>query len=106
MKALLNFFVFLGLVYAAMVVAAYLLQRSLMYFPDPRRIDPVEAGLPQAREEILTATDGARLILWRIDPAPGRATILYFQGNGAGLANRADRFAAFAAAGFGVAALG
>ncbi len=106
MKSLISTGLVLALAYAAIVAAAYLFQRALMYFPDTRRIDPAHVGLQQAREEIVPAADGTPLVLWRIDAAPGQATILYFQGNGAGLANRAERFAAFAASGFGVAALG
>jgi hypothetical protein len=91
--------------YAGLLAVLYLTQRSLMYFPDPVRRSPATAGLPQAEEVELRASDGERLTAWHIAPAPERPLILYFQGNGGGLDLRARRFARLAADGFGVLAL-
>lgn len=91
--------------YAGLVAALYLTQRSLMYFPDPVRRSPASAGLPQAEEVELRASDGVRLYAWHIPPVPGWPLILYFQGNGGGLDLRARRFGQLAAEGFGLLAL-
>jgi fermentation-respiration switch protein FrsA (DUF1100 family) len=55
----------------------------------------------------LTATtaDGERLAAWYAPAAPGRATVLYFHGNGGGLVDRVDRFARLAEAGLGLFAV-
>ena len=88
--------------YAAIVLAAYLGQRRLMYFPDPERIQPAEEDLPGVSERILKAPDGARLVVWYGAAKPGKPTILYFHGNAGGLADRAPRIQRFMDQGWGV----
>jgi hypothetical protein len=53
----------------------------------------------------LTTADGERLLAWRIAPRPGQPMIVYFHGNGGGIDLRANRYRAFATAGFGVLAV-
>jgi len=88
--------------YLAIVAVAYFAQRRFTYFPDPLRVAPADAGLPGAREIELATPDGARVVSWYAPAPAGRPTILYFHGNGGGLANRAMRFARYQAAGFGI----
>lgn len=88
--------------YALVVAAAWLGQRHLMYVPDTTRVRPGAAGLTEARELLLEAVDGARLVAWRADARPGRPTILYLHGNAGNLAGRADRFARYQALGYGL----
>lgn len=92
--------------YVLLIGAMYLFQRSLMYFPDARRVAPATAGLPQAEEVILTTSDGETLIAWYIPPRDRRPVVIYFQGNGGGLDLRADRFAWLTADGVGLLGLG
>ena len=91
--------------YGALVLAAYLFQRTLMYFPDPSRIAPASAGLPQAQEVMLNSADGETLLAWRVAPAAGKPLILYFQGNAGGLDLRVARFKKLIADGTGLLAL-
>ena len=93
------------LLYGAIVVYMALNQRNLTYFPDKRRVQPANAGLAGFTEVVLDAADGERIVTWRYPAEAGKATILYFHGNAGFLADRADRFADMAKAGFGVAAL-
>jgi len=88
--------------YAAVLLAAYLGQRRLMYFPDPERIPPAEAGLLGVSERILEAPDGARLVAWYGKAKPGAPTLLYFHGNAGGLAVRGPRIQRFMELGWGV----
>jgi len=92
--------------YCAFVMLLYVAQRSIMYLPDTRRIAPAAAGLPQAEEVVLEASDGEKIIVWHIPPRGDAPVVLYFQGNGGGHALRAGRFRAITADGTGVAALG
>jgi fermentation-respiration switch protein FrsA (DUF1100 family) len=87
---------------ALVVLAAYLGQRRLIYFPDPERVPPAQIGLANVEERILQTPDGERLIVWHGRARPGEPTLLYFHGNGGGLRNRADRIARFMAEGWGV----
>jgi uncharacterized protein len=91
--------------YAGVLVLMYVFQRAMMYFPDPRRIAPAQAGLPQAEEVALSASDGVRLIAWFVPPRDDKPLILYFQGNAEGLPARVGRFAWMIADGEGLLAL-
>ena len=44
--------------YAAFAALMYVVQRSLMYFPETVRTAPAAAGLPQAQEVVLDTADG------------------------------------------------
>ncbi|MEZ5851746.1 MAG: alpha/beta hydrolase [Hyphomicrobiaceae bacterium] len=87
--------------YVAVVVAAWLGQRRLMYHPDARRVAPAQAGLSMAREREIVTPDGQRLVAWQIDARPGQPTILYFHGNAGNLTDRAARASRYAAVGYG-----
>jgi pimeloyl-ACP methyl ester carboxylesterase len=88
--------------YAVIAVAAFVLQRRLMYFPDPERVTPASFNLPGVTERIIDAPDGARLIAWYAPPAPGQPTILYFHGNAGNLASRSERVRRYVQRGYGV----
>lgn len=91
-----------AIAYLAIVAIAYFAQRKFTYFPNSTRVTPVEAGLQGVTEVEIIAPDGARIIAWNAPAPPGRPTLLYFHGNGGGLANRAMRLARYRDAGFGV----
>jgi uncharacterized protein len=93
------------LIYFAALAFLYVAQRRLLYLPNVREFAPAEVGLPQAERLHLESDDGERLLAWRIPPSPGAPMIVYFHGNGGGLHQLSNRYAAFAKAGFGVLAL-
>jgi len=88
--------------YVLVAGAAWLGQRYLMYVPNPTRVSPAAAGLAGVEEQVLAAPDGARLVAWRAQAAPGKPTILYLHGNAGNLAGRADRFQRYQRRGFGL----
>jgi fermentation-respiration switch protein FrsA (DUF1100 family) len=88
--------------YFAICLAAYFGSRMFMYFPDPTRVTPANAGLASMEEVELTATDGTRLVAWYAPAREDRPTILYFHGNAANAANRAPKIAMMMESGFGV----
>src|SRR5581483_8548894 len=102
MSFLVKLALFAVCAYAAILLAAYLGQRRLMYFPDRTRTPPVAAGLPNVVERVLDTPDGEHLIAWYGKARPGQPTILYFHGNAGSLANRAPRIERFMAEGWGV----
>lgn len=105
MSNLLKFGLAALAVYVLIGLAAWLAQRRLMYFPNPARVPPTAAGLSGFREEVLRTPDGAELVVWRSPPRGQQPTLLYFHGNAGGLVNRAQRFAAYQAAGLGIFAM-
>jgi fermentation-respiration switch protein FrsA (DUF1100 family) len=88
--------------YLASALVLYLAQRRLMYLPDPTHYTPEQAGLPHVSETFLDAPDGERLVAWTSPASRDAPTVLYFTGNAAGLANRAERIQRFISAGYGV----
>lgn len=91
--------------YVSLAAVLYLAQRSLMYFPDTTHTTPAQAGLPQAQEVALTASDGVKIIAWHVAPQDRKPVILYFHGNGGALRNRVERFQKLIANGIGLVAL-
>lgn len=102
MSLLIKLGVFVLCAYAAVLLAAYLGQRRLMYFPDRTRTLPVEVGLTDVVERALDAPDGARIMAWYGKAGPGQPTLLYFHGNAGSLAARAERIRRFMGEGWGV----
>lgn len=91
-----------ALLYLAVGLAMFVLQRSLMYLPDGKRYPPALAGLQGVTEVTLATPDSERLLAWHTPAPEGRPTILYFHGNGGGLADRAERIAELQARRLGV----
>jgi uncharacterized protein len=91
--------------YAGLAAMIYLAQRSLMYFPDRVHVTPAEAGLPEAEEVPLTASDGVRISAWHVPPRDNKPIIVYFHGNGGSLRFRVPRFRKLIDDGIGLVAL-
>ncbi len=91
--------------YGGLLALMYVFQRALMYFPDPTRVVPAQAGLPQAEEVTLASSDGEKLIAWFVPPRGDKPLVLYFQGNAEGLPGRVGRFSWLTADGTGLLAL-
>ena len=92
----------LATVYAAICAVAYFGNRLFMYFPDPARIPPAAAGLAGVEEIEITAADGVTLVAWQAPAKGDRPVILYFHGNAANAANRAEKVARIIGSGFGI----
>jgi hypothetical protein len=98
----MNVLFWLIAVYLALCAIAYFGHRVFMYFPDPARIPPAEAGLDGVKEIELAAADGTLLVAWYAPAQTGKPTLLYFHGNAANAANRAPKIALMLESGFGV----
>jgi fermentation-respiration switch protein FrsA (DUF1100 family) len=92
----------LATVYAAICAVAYFGNRLFMYFPDPARIPPAAAGLAGVEEIEITAADGVTLIAWHAPARGHHPVVLYFHGNGANSANRAEKIERIIGSGFGI----
>ena len=88
--------------YLAICAGMYFGQRRFIYFPDPQRILPKDADLPDVAERIIETPDGARLIAWYGKAKPGQPTLLYFHGNGGALETRRERIRKYLNRGRGV----
>jgi fermentation-respiration switch protein FrsA (DUF1100 family) len=88
--------------YTAICLAAYFGNRLFMYFPDPTRAAPAEAGLHGVEEVEIAGADGVPLVVWHAPAEGNKPTLLYFHGNGANAVNRAPRIKMIQDSGFGV----
>jgi uncharacterized protein len=87
-----------GLIYAQ--------QRTLLFRPDPERVTPAAAGIPQAEEMTLSAPGGPPVVVWRVPPRDAtKPVVLYLHGNARNLARRGDRFQRLTSEGAGLLAL-
>ncbi len=88
--------------YLGMAAILYFAQRSMMYFPDTIHTTPAQAGLSEAEEVALTASDGGHLVAWHVTPRADRPVILYLHGNGGALRYRVERFRSLIRDGIGL----
>jgi uncharacterized protein len=104
-KILMWLAIVLFCVYAGIAALLYVSQRSLMYFPETVHTTPAQAGLPEAEEVPLTASDGVHITAWYVAPQDNKPIVVYFHGNGGSLRLRAGRFKKLIGAGIGLVAL-
>jgi fermentation-respiration switch protein FrsA (DUF1100 family) len=92
MEILLKVLTVGGAAYAALLAIVFLLQGSLIYFPDVGRQilrTPKDAGLDY--ETVwLTAEDGVRLEAWYVPAPAARGAALLAHGNAGNIAHRVD----------------
>jgi len=89
--------------YVALVGAVYLVQRRMMYFPDPGTPDPARYGVPEMQAVGLETSDGLSLRSWYRPPArPGAPVLVYFHGNAGHIGHRGHRARPYLDAGYGV----
>ncbi|HEX8168592.1 MAG TPA: alpha/beta hydrolase [Beijerinckiaceae bacterium] len=89
-------------IYAAVVALFYLKQGALLYPAGRETATAAQAGLPGFADVTLMTEDGERIVAWYRPAEPGRATLLYFHGNGGSLLNRRDRALLLAEGGRGL----
>jgi fermentation-respiration switch protein FrsA (DUF1100 family) len=104
LRALVSALVAAVAAYAIPVALLFVMQRSLLFPGASLGSGGAEAGAPPPGFEavVLATEDGERLAAWWRAPAPGRAVLLYFHGNGGALIHRRHRVAALSAQGRGL----
>jgi uncharacterized protein len=70
------------LTYLGVAGAIYALQDRLLYFPDTRRPDPMQAGLPEVEVASLATADGLTLNGWFKPARDAAPTVVVMHGNG------------------------
>ena len=89
-------------IYVVLCLVVYFGNRLLLYFPDPTRVAPADAGLDGVEEVEIAVADGVTLVAWYAPAKDDKPTILYFHGNAANAANRAPRIKMIQNDGYGV----
>ncbi len=98
----MNTLLWIAITYVAICIGAYFGNRVFMYFPDPARFSPAEAGLLGVEEVELASGDGETLIAWFAKAEPGQPTFLYFHGNAGNAAGRSEKIEIMRTGGAGV----
>jgi hypothetical protein len=88
--------------YVLICLVVYFSNRNFMYFPNPVRETPAEAGLNNVEEIEIAGANGTTLVAWHSPARDGQPTILYFHGNASNAANRADKIEIMREHGYGV----
>ncbi len=84
LKSILNFAAFIAIIYVAMCVLLFFLQRSLLYYPQPRAQGERSATMP-------LSVPGAELVI-SLRAHDGPKAIIYFGGNGEDVAYNLPEF--------------
>lgn len=91
-------FVFAASLYGVLLLALFLLQDRLVYYPNlPGReyeATPAQAGLPY-ETVTLTASDGIGLAAWFVPAENSRGVLLYAHGNAGNISHRLDAIRLF-----------
>jgi len=89
-----EFILALAGVYVLILIAVYLFQGRLVFFPDRAMVgDPGGAGLDY--EEVWLRSGGKRIHGWFIPAEAPRATVLFFHGNAGNISHRMDSIKLF-----------
>jgi fermentation-respiration switch protein FrsA (DUF1100 family) len=97
----------LALVYCVFIGSLALMQKHLMYFPDPTRFNPQAWALKELEPIDATTEDGLKITSWyRPAQAPDKLTIVFFQGNAGHLGYRNYKVRPWLDAGYGVLMVG
>lgn len=97
----------LALVYIVFISALGLMQKRLMYFPDPTRFVPSEWALKELEPLDAVTKDGLTITSW-YSPARSKdkLTVVFFQGNAGHLGYRNYKVRPWLDAGYGVLMVG
>lgn len=92
------------LVIVVLLLALWLTQRRLIYFPSTQPVPPAQRVIPGARDATLNTSDGLSLGAWLIPPAgpDRRLAVLVANGNAGDRSMRAPLASALSARGFTV----
>lgn len=92
--------------YLLILLALFVFQRNLLYYPETTRPDPVRSGLSEMTPLTAKSADGLSLVSWYAEGKPDQPIVVYFQGNAGNIGGRGHKVRPFLDAGFGVLLVG
>ena len=93
-------------IYGLVVASLYLLQRRILFVPNPNVPERDTAGLSDMAEVRLETADGLALLSWYRPAEPGRPSVIYFQGNAGNIGHRGHTVRPMLDRGWGVLLVG
>ena len=99
----MEYTVFALVIYVALIVLLYVLQRSMLYHPDQTIPDPVALGVPEMTALRIPTEDGLELLAWwRAPRDPISPVLLIIHGNAGNIGDRAHKVRDYLDEGYGV----
>ena len=93
-------------IYLLFTLGLFVFQRSMLYFPDAS-VPVLEAsGIGDMEAVTLTTSDGLGLLSWYRRAAPGRPSLVFFQGNAGNIEHRGFKVRSFLESGLGLLLVG
>ncbi len=92
--------------YLVLLCLLVVLQRQLLFHPQPDPGAPTAYELPTAEVLTLETADGLKLKSWYVAPQPGQPVLVQFHGNASSLGGRAYVAVALAQQGYGALLVG
>jgi uncharacterized protein len=87
--------------YLFILASLFLVQRVLLFHPQPDGGSPAAQGFAEFEVIEVTTADGLELVSWYLPPQVGKPVLVHFPGNASGLANRAYGAQMLASQGYG-----
>ena len=100
---MINFLLYAGGAWIALIGIMYLGQRSMIYFPDHSEPRPHDHGLPQMEAIRIPVDDGVAILAWWHAPMDDvHPVLVYFHGNAGNIGERDYKIREMVEAGYGV----
>jgi len=107
LKRATGWLLILMLAYGVFCLALGMMQKQLMYFPDPAKFVPGDWALKEMQPLVVTTSDGLTITSWYAIPRKkSKFTIVFFQGNNGHLGYRNYKVRPWIEAGYGVLMVG
>lgn len=91
------------LLYAAVCLGLFAVQRDLMYFPNKARVDPAQVGASEMQVVSARTSDGLTLQGWYKPPSsPDKPVIVHYHGNAGSIAGRPSYLRPYMDQGYGL----
>ena len=91
------------LIYAVYFGVLYFFQTNFLFSPYGKYKNPVESGNEIFKEDVITASDGTRIMTWFFEGDKDKPLLLYFHGNTGQIARFAPAMKKIAKAGYSIA---
>lgn len=105
-RPVLNAFLTVVAIYAAIAGGLYLFQRGLIYHPGRTVMSPVDAGVGEMQAVRLETSDGLNAVSWYRAPQGNQPVVIYFQGNAGTIVDRVYKARPYLDRGLGVLLVG
>lgn len=106
LKFFLKAVIILIVIYLAVLITVFLLQRKAMYFPPQKYLSPEVTGLENVNEIKVKTSAGDEVTAWWRPPSTQQSVVMFFHGNGSAVYDGWFIYDDFINQGYGVLGVG